>query len=190
MTIKQTMQTMIVDALKAIGLSESDVFSYVIVDMNREGQFQKGALLLTRDTLYLVQDEKAFSVTARYAVADYERLAVDELLSTCRFYIEKDGERELVTYTTFFSKEDLYRLAGDFEKLKTERENEISDEGASRFCPKCGRRYPDRERQFCPHCMDKGRVIKRMMTFFGKYKTYMLAIIVSMLSLSSLSLLW
>ena len=185
--MKSTMPTKLCEALATCGLSDEAVVSFAAVDMSKDAHFKTGYLVLTKEALLFI--EESGTLLATYALADYEALAVDELLSTCRFYAVKEGERELVTYTTFFSKEDLYRLAGDFEKLKTDRENEITDEEASRFCPKCGKRYPDRDRQFCPHCMDKGKVIKRMMSFFGKYKLYMLAIIVSMLSLSALSVI-
>ncbi len=175
--------------LSSIGVEVDEILSYAATDMDSDGRFEKGQLLLTKKALIFIEGESDHTVKTEFAVSDYEALAVDEMLSTCRFYAENKGERTLITYSTFFSKEDLYRLAGDFSKLKNDRAADIAPEESSRFCPKCGRRYPDRERQFCPNCMDKGKVLKRMMSFFGRYKLHMLAIILSMLAVSALSVI-
>lgn len=37
-------------------------------------------------------------------------------------------------------------------------------------CPKCGNRYADPERKFCPKCQDKRMVIGRMTVFLRRYK--------------------
>ncbi|MBR6768389.1 MAG: ATP-binding cassette domain-containing protein [Clostridia bacterium] len=165
------------------------LYGRVVIDMNHEGKFVKGSILLTKDTLFVVEGESAEATVSRYAIKEIESLAVDELLSTCRFYAVVDGERQLLTYATFFAKDDLYRLSASFEKLKNEKENEIDTDFDSRFCPKCGRRYPDKERKFCPNCMEKGKVIKRMAGFFLRYRFYMIAIVASMLLLSAISVI-
>jgi len=175
--------------LEREGLSEEEIVSRVVTDMNAQATFEKGSLVLTRKGIYAISGENSLKASVFYRLSDYDSFAIDELLSTCRFYAVKDGERTVVTYSTFFAKEDLYRLASDTVKLREDRISEISDEEAQRFCPKCGRRYPDRDRAFCPNCMEKGKIIKRMMGFFSKYKLYMLAIVVSMLSLSAISVI-
>ena len=75
-------------------------------------------MLLTKDTLFVMEGEDADAIVSRYDVNDIESLAVDELLSTCRFYAVMKGERVLLTYTTFFAKDDLYRLAAITEVTK------------------------------------------------------------------------
>lgn len=186
--MKQIMQASCLALLSRASLDEADVVSYAAIDMDAKAQFKKGALVLTEDALYLIGEDESSSVS-RFALDEYDALMVDEMLSTCRFYAKRGEERELITYTTFFAKEDLFRLSGDFEKIRQSRVDEIDGEASNRFCPKCGNRYPDRDRQFCPHCMDKGKIIKRMMGFFAKYKLYMLGIILSMLSLSAISVI-
>lgn len=170
-------------------LDGETVIERVILDMDKEGQFCPGCILLTKEHLILVSGRAGEEVFSRLSCGDVESLAVDELLSTCRFYAMVGGERQLLTYTSFFAKEDLYRLSTSFSKLKEGREEEIKADENERFCPKCGRRYPDRERKFCPNCMDKGKIIKRMSGFFFKYKWYMALIIVSMLLLSAVSVI-
>lgn len=174
---------------EGIGDGGEGLYGRVVIDMDHEGKFVKGNILLTQDTLFVIEGESADAVVSRFAVKEIESLAVDELLSTCRFYAVVKGERVLLTYSTFFAKDDLYRLAASFEKLKNEKENEIDPDFDSRFCPKCGRRYPDKERKFCPNCMEKGKIIKRMAGFFLRYRFYMVAIVASMLLLSAISVI-
>lgn len=159
----------------------------VLIDMDREGHYRSGKILLTKEFLSLSWGDR--EEECRYSCEEIEGLAVDELLSTCRFYALIGGERVLLTYTGFSAKDDLYRLVGIFEKLKSGREDEIVREENEKFCPRCGRRYPDRDRQFCPNCMDKGKIIKRMSSFFLQYRWYVVAILASMLALSALSVI-
>lgn len=164
-----------------------EILMRVRVDMDPSATFREGSLLLSEKELILVYDKK--DGVSRYALSDYEGIAVDEMLSSCRLYGIKEGVRELITYTTFFAKDDLYRLAAAFGKLKEGKSEEIDREEKQRFCPKCGRRYPDREREFCPNCMEKGKIIKRMGGFFMKYRFYMAATVLSLLLLSAISVI-
>lgn len=164
---------------------EEVLLDQVVIDMDREGHFCPGRILLTKESLTITWKDGQEEIAL--APSEVESLAVDELLSTCRFYANTPDGRMLLTYTSFTAKDDLYRLAGIFGKFKEGREDEIVEEENDKFCPRCGRRYPDRERQFCPNCMDKGKVIKRMSGFFLKYRWYVAAIIGAMLALSAIS---
>ena len=93
-----------------------DILMRVRVDMDPSATFREGSLLLSEKELILVYDQK--DGVSRYALSDYEGIAVDEMLSSCRLYGIKEGVRELITYTTFFAKDDLYRLSVAFGKLK------------------------------------------------------------------------
>ncbi|MCQ2432447.1 MAG: ATP-binding cassette domain-containing protein [Clostridia bacterium] len=57
------------------------------------------------------------------------------------------------------------------------------------FCPKCGRRYPDPNRKVCPHCMDKGKILKRMSIFFVKYKMSIILVFLFMVMNGVLSVI-
>lgn len=45
------------------------------------------------------------------------------------------------------------------------------------YCPKCGKRYSDPHRRICLHCMDKGKIISRIMEFVFKYRFYVASLI-------------
>ncbi len=174
--------------VEGLPLDGSSIYDSAKIDMDESAKFLGGSLLLTPDAFYVV-NERQKEAYRRYSLDEFDRLAVDEMLSTCRFYGEKEGKRTLITYTSFFSKEDLYRFATSFAKIKEGRAEEILHEANERFCPKCGKRYPDRERKFCPNCMDKGKIVKRMAGFFLRYRGQMAAIIASMLLLSAISVI-
>ena len=50
-------------------------------------------------------------------------------------------------------------------------------------------KYIDEERKLCPKCMDKAKLIKRLMGFFVKYKGYMLLIMLTFLLSGGLTVL-
>lgn len=46
----------------------------------------------------------------------------------------------------------------------------------SPYCPKCGQKYPDPNRKFCPYCVKRSSIFKRLMGLFGEYKAQVTAI--------------
>ena len=57
------------------------------------------------------------------------------------------------------------------------------------YCEKCGRRFPDPHNKICPHCMDKGSVIKKLMSFLGRYKYSVLVILLAMAAVSAVGVI-
>ena len=50
----------------------------------------------------------------------------------------------------------------------------------SPFCPKCGQKYPDPNRKFCPYCVKRSSIFKRLLGLFGEYKAQVTVIFVLM----------
>ncbi len=110
---------------------------------------------------------------------------MEELISCCRAFARIDGRDVLLSYFSFSAKNDVYKVAHTFEKLKNGEEcRDFPDEA---YCPKCGRRYADASRKFCPNCMDRGKIIVRMSGFFLKYKFKMLIILAMLVLMSALA---
>ncbi|MBQ8524340.1 MAG: ABC transporter ATP-binding protein [Clostridia bacterium] len=57
------------------------------------------------------------------------------------------------------------------------------------YCPKCGKRYSDPHRKICVHCMDKGKIISRVMEFVIKYRFKVIATILILVLTSALGIL-
>jgi len=59
----------------------------------------------------------------------------------------------------------------DVQALLTDSEAEADDgKAVERFCPTCGRRYPDENRAFCPHCLKRKSVFIRLVQKFKPYR--------------------
>ena len=57
------------------------------------------------------------------------------------------------------------------------------------YCPKCGKRFSDPHRRVCLHCMDKGKIISRVMEFIIKYRFKVIATVAILVITSALAIL-
>ena len=57
------------------------------------------------------------------------------------------------------------------------------------YCPKCGKKFSDPRRRICLHCMEKGKVIKRLFSFVIKYKFQVIATIMTLLFTGALGII-
>lgn len=69
-----------------------------------------------------------------------------------------------------------------------EKEGKFAKKGPL-FCPKCGKRFSDPRRRICVHCLDKGKILKRVWTFIGKYKFQVFASLFVLCLTSALSII-
>lgn len=106
----------------------------------------------------------------------------------------KDGMKQLVLFTNScmnkmkqFSKKYEKLQAGETEEETAGEENKKKSE---EFCPKCGSRYPNRERKICPKCMDKRSIMRRLLGYFAPYKVRIAVMLLCYLIMASLSLVW
>ena len=76
---------------------------------------------------------------------------------------------------------DLYRKDDLSESEKAQKISEAklkqteylereAEKQAERLCPDCGREYPEEGRKFCPHCLPKNSIFKRLLSLFKPYK--------------------
>lgn len=169
------------ELLKCNNIEESDILSFAYLDLDDKEMYGDGYLVLTKEKLVRIF---GYEYT-EYPVSDIEKMDVEELISCCRTLIQINGKAVLLSYFSFSAKNDVYKVAGSFEKLKAGEEcRDLPDEA---YCPKCGMRYADTDRKFCPNCMDRGKIIFRMSGFFLKYKFKMLMILVMLVLLSALA---
>jgi len=100
---------------------------------------------------------------------------------------EKENKRGdyVVLFNFMFSDRRFLR---DFDKhLKQLKEKgeitfeENKDDSHEKTCSTCGNFYPSEERKVCPHCMDKGKVLSRLLVFITKFKGYLAVIFISLI---------
>lgn len=100
----------------------------------------------------------------------------------------KDSENildnfELATFTIGFAVyfENFIKVYENFKEGK-ELFADCVDIDEELYCPKCGTRYPEKERKICPKCLNKMNITLRLFSFFKSYRSKVILIIVTMLA--------
>ena len=172
------------EALKARGIEREDVVTFAYSDRDPADGYREGYVVLTSGKLVYI----SASDYSERNISDIEKLGIDELISSCRIFAESGGCASLITYFSFASKDDMYRVVAAFEKIKNGETGEV-DPPEEEYCPHCGMKYGDKTRKFCPNCMDKRHLFKRMSVFFLGYKWQMLAILLLLVVMTALSVI-
>ena len=197
-------------SLENEGEDPSAIMLATYCDMDTEHVFCDTYILASASDLFVISGVTALEKTdgkraekiwressfRKYAVEDIERLKCEELLSGARFVAKcKGGENIFLSAHTNTCKSSVLLFIKYFDRMKkgeiTSPDFEIDkeDDPAERCCPKCGMRYPDKNRKICPRCMEKGKLYKRFGIFLGKYKLYIAIMIISLVLLTSMGIL-
>ncbi len=128
-----------------------------------------------------------------FPIKDLHRIRVEELLSSGRLCAKRGEDKTPVLLAVFtnFCKDSILLFAKYASKLAEGEAFTIDpkDDPASKTCPKCGLRYPDPNRPICPHCMEKGKLFARFSVFFLRYRGYMIAMVLSLVALTVMSII-
>ncbi len=206
----------LLEVLDSKGVAEDKILLLAKCDMNLEGTHCDNFLVATKDELILLSGvvtlnqkqgatvlspvsasrlEASFTELSYecHMLSDLSDFALEELLSSCRLVAksaEKGGFLLLAVFTNS-SKNEMSLFVKYIKKAKDGKPVELDEEDskASRFCPKCGQRYPDPNRKICPRCMDKGKLIRRMSGFFLKYKGHLAVILLMLVLMSALGVI-
>ena len=126
-----------------------------------------------------------------YALDAIDGFRIEELLSSCRFTAKTtEGEPILLAVMTNFCRSSVLLFRKYLDKLKRQGSFELDpdDDPKSNCCPKCGHRYPNKNRKICPRCMDKGKLFRRIMKFFLKYKLELILSMISLIAMTGLTI--
>ncbi len=175
------------DYLTALGEKAETIAAWAPIDRGLSGKSGEGVLLLLENRLIcLYADEEKSEPCFSRSLFEIEALKLEELIAACRVTAAIDGKTYLVALCSFSAKEDVWKLCDLFEKIKNGQPFEKESPKDS-FCPRCGRRYADRERKFCPNCTENGKILFRMSTFFFRYKWRILLMAMMMAILTALA---
>lgn len=109
-----------------------------------------------------------------------KEIVCTEEISTLTISATTDGGEVLLFNSSFSAKDDAYDLkeliATRDENFKLDREKLKAFTSTDDYCHKCGRRYADKGRKFCPECVDKVGLLKRLSFFFKEFIFYILLI--------------
>ena len=195
------------------GIRLDDVYLTSYCDMDREHIHCDTYLIATSDTLHVISGSVALIPKENrakggllsawnegdyraYPLAELSDFKVEELLSGARFTAKAaSGEYIFITAMSNFCKNSTLLFIKYLNKIKkgeiTEQSFSVEqeDDPKAMCCPKCGMRYPDRNRKICPKCMEKGKLFSRFGVFLLKYKTYLLIMIASLVLLTATGIL-
>lgn len=129
-----------------------------------------------------------------YPLSDIEKLEIQMLVSGGLLYAQRKGQAEQVLACfTNSCMDDMKRLVKLFGKAKEDKEITISDfeqKGEDECCPKCGMRYPNKNRKICPKCMDKRSIFIRMFSYFKPHRVRLYVMVLCYIGTAMLNLIW
>lgn len=183
----------VLPALADHGLRAEDVTVFAATDLAADLTPAETYLIMTEKKLFVMSGhvrsegkpgrsyKKIFTESScrEYDAGKLGKMKIEEYVSTARLFAEYDGEDVLVAAMTKTALRDA-RLFVKYAEPKEDGEKEEINEDDfrdDRFCPKCGRRYPDPDRKICPHCMDKMKLYRRLLVFAKDYRLQMAAVL-------------
>ena len=200
------------DILSDKGADTENIYIATYCDMDAEHNFCDTYLLCTNEYLYvlsgfesLVQKENARKGLDKYWIendyreyklSDIEFVKVEELVSSSRLTAKTtDGDMIFLSAMTNFCKANAGLFCKYFSRIKKGEiespgfQMDKEDDPKENACPKCGMRYPDRNRKICPRCMEKGKLFSRFGMFFVKYKKELAILLASLVLMTGMGIL-
>lgn len=193
------------------GVKTEDIYILTYCDMDSFHNFCDTYVAATKEKLFVLKGRENLSQKERgkglqssftllsfeeYNLCDLESFSVEELISSARLCAKtKDQENLLLSGMTNFCKGNANAFVKYLNKIKSgEIESpdfvvDAEDDPKEICCPKCGMRYPDRNRKICPKCMEKGKLFTRFGTMLLKYKKELFILFSSLVVLTAAGIL-
>lgn len=195
------------------GIHLDDILIATKCDRTQENIPCETYLLASESTLYAISgyailqkyETKSLSPTAirlesdwneisynEFSLSNIESFSIEELISGARFVAkDKNGSYLFIAALTNFCRSSLLVFTKYLRKIQKNEFVEIDEEDdpKSSRCPKCGMRYPDKNRKICPRCMKKGKLLVRIIRFFKGYEKMLLLVLASLIGLTAMSIL-
>ena len=200
----------ILESLTKSGADTSNIMLASYCDMSQDHSFCDTYIMASTDSIYVISGTVALTGASdkrpaqewresrfdSYDISAIEKLELDEMQSSARLVAKlEDGKYLLLSPMTNTCRASALVFIKYFERMK---KGEISspdfaiddeDEPSAHRCPKCGMRYPDKNRKVCPRCMEKGKLYLRFGIFLTKYKKYIAIMLASLVLLTATSIM-
>ena len=200
------------DAIQKHGVNISDVLIASKCDRTADNLPCETYLLASKTTLYITsgcigvekRQTSLFSRTPRlssvwneisfteYDLRTIDSFKVEELISGARFVAKtKNNAFLLLACLTNFCRASILTFNKYLQKIKNGEAIEIDpeDDPKNASCPKCGLRYPDKNRKICPKCMKRGKLLLRVLRFFKGYEKMLIMVLLSLVVLTAMGIL-
>ena len=173
-------------------------FLHHVLILTDKGLTVGSAPELTKELIKNTPSPKREREWERYSFENYpldciKKCATDSLVVGGVLRLELDGvERPLCAYTNAY-KGGINRICDVLKLLmdgKDIPEDKLFREERIEKCPKCGRRYPNRDRKVCPKCMDKRKIFFRLGSFFKPYAPQIVLMCLMSVLTAAMSTVW
>ncbi|MBO7217940.1 MAG: ABC transporter ATP-binding protein, partial [Clostridia bacterium] len=200
---------LILSLLEKRGFKSDNMILTLSTDMDKEHNHIDSVIGVTADTLFVLSGYEGVEKASNggldrvlhetdyhtYALSQITNLVLEELLSTSRIVLKDENDTpHLLAVMSNFCKTDANLFIKYFERVKKGEITspdftlDFSDLDDDFRCPKCGMRYPDRNRKVCPRCMEKGKLYARFGLFLARYKWKMVLLVLSLAMLTGASI--
>lgn len=188
MTRPDALPESFIEAASRHGIVPADLVVAAAADMAPEGGFQEIWVAADPNRLILWDGTELESVPMR----ELDAVEAQTLVGNGVLVAKVKGEYQVLCRYTNTHARKMTLVAGILNKLASGEpvtDEDFADDERSQACPTCGRLFPDRRRQLCPHCMDRRALSLRVFSFFGGYRLHVFGIVCFMLAGSALNLL-
>ena len=183
-------------------------------DMNVEGEYADGFVVLTSDRLAVITSPpdrtsvhsfKGYiskndipETACDYAIRIFEnekleKLECEPLVACSMLTCVYEGVPLRLAAFSNLHRESMHRLGRTFNRLKNPEPGfpDMGEKDESEdYCPKCGMMYPDKNRKICPKCMDRKSVFIRTLGYFKPYAPQITVLLLTYLAMSVFNLVW
>ncbi len=210
MLLTEKIPSYIYESLRAEGVDTNNIMLASYCDMNREHSFSDTYVIADKESIYIIsgtvslcgvrgkhmEKEWKESEFRRYDISSIKSLRLEEMQSSARLTAKTEtGEYIFLTAMTNTCRASVLTFIKYFERMKKGEITDVDfvvdeeDDPATYRCPKCGMRYPDKNRRVCPRCMEKGKLYRRFGMFLLKYKKYIAIMLLSLIMLTATGIL-
>ncbi len=181
-------------ALQKCGVLPSDILCATPFDRTEDLKSCHGFVLATKKSylVIILSDNEAEKPCAfrEHSLEVYKAFLVEELLSTSRLLAKKEnGDTVHIATTTKAFHRDMGLFSSAVCNILNNEEVVFPEEDNAKFCPKCGKPFPENNPDVCMYCMDKKHLFLRMFGFFSPYKKELFAILLTMVVASCFAIL-
>lgn len=195
-------------ALTDRGVDLDSLLYCIKCDMDYEGMYYDTYVVFDSEKLYIlsgydrqirekkkIRYEFDFRDYNEYSLSDIYELYVDRYRHTCRLMGKQkgcDSSDKHICISRFSSgfseKAEQFCHRYNLTVKKEAIDDSMLDE-RSPFCPKCHRRYPDPNRKYCPYCVKRSSLFRRLMEMFGDFKLQTASILIMMILSAALGII-
>ncbi|MBQ9118740.1 MAG: ABC transporter ATP-binding protein [Lachnospiraceae bacterium] len=193
------------------GIQADSIVNACATDMNTNGEYADGYVLLTTNQLILLlappdpgrvrlfkgygtKEESQIDYAPEWAIRTYsfdelERLSIERQVA-CGILIANDTLR-LAAFSNLSMKK-MHQLVRAFDHIKNPQPDFMNEEEKEEdeYCPTCGTMYPNRNRKLCPKCMDRSSIFMRVLRYFKPYAGKLCIMLLCFVAISLLNLVW